>query len=61
MNDAGRKTKVEMTQSMIMQLWQKKKMHEASFALPNNFSFRIFCIEKYHEDIFGFNILTRWS
>ena len=36
-NDAGRKTKVEMTQSMIMRLWQK--MHEASSALPNNFFF----------------------
>ena len=34
-NDAGRKTKVEMIQSMMMQSWQE--MHDASSALPNNF------------------------
>ena len=38
-----------------------KKMHEASFVLELISSLRIFCIEEYYENIFGLNILTRWS
>ena len=44
---------------MIMHM--AKKMHEASFVLELISSFRIFCIEEYYENIFGLNILTRWS
>ena len=34
-NDAGRKTKVKMTRSMMMRSWQE--MHDGRSALSNNF------------------------